>query len=81
MCQKAISQLSKQYSFHKEKPEEFLDETDVDSFCKNIIFEIFQSQHRLNRVSKKLRQKVFCYQIAPVLQFDDKAALYLSRSE
>ena len=32
VCQKATSQLSEMYSLYEEKPEEFWDETDVDSF-------------------------------------------------
>ena len=56
---KQIPSLCKLYSFYEEIPDEFLDETDVDSFFYHHIFDISQSQHRIVRVSRgKLFQ--FC---------------------
>ena len=44
---KQIPSLCKPYSFYEEIPEEFLDETDVDSYFYHNIFDISQSQHRI----------------------------------
>ena len=49
---KQILSLCKLYSFFEEIPEEFLDETDVDSYFYHNMFDISQSQHRLVRVSR-----------------------------
>ena len=43
--------LCKLYSFYEELPQEFLDELDVDSYHYRNIFDIFQSQPRIVRVS------------------------------
>ena len=40
---KQTPSLSKLYSFYEEKPEEFLDKTDVDSYFYHNIFDIPQS--------------------------------------
>ena len=39
-----IPNLCKLYSFYEEIPEEFLDETDVDSYFYHNVFDISQSQ-------------------------------------
>ena len=44
--------LCKLYSFYEEITQEFLDETDVDSYFYHNIFGIFQSQHRTVGVSR-----------------------------
>ena len=44
---KQISSLCKLYSIYEEKPEEFLDETDVDSYFHHNILDISQSRHRI----------------------------------
>ena len=44
--------LCKLYSFYEEIPEEFWDETDVDSYFYYNFFDISQSQHRMVRVSR-----------------------------
>ena len=49
---KQIPSLFKFCSFDEEKPEEILDETDVDKYFYLNIFEISQSQHRIVRVSR-----------------------------
>ena len=47
----------KLHSFYDEIPEEFLYEPDVDSFFHHKIFNIFQSQHWIVRVSKISNKK------------------------
>ena len=53
----------KLYSFYEETPEEFLDETTTffsktkDSYFYHDIFDIFQSQHRIVRVSRGSKEK------------------------
>ena len=56
---KQISSLCKLYSVYPELPEDFLDETDVDScFCHNFL-NISQSHHRIVRVSQGSNKKSF----------------------
>ena len=57
--EKQIPSLCKLYSFYKELPEEFLDETDEDSYFYNHIFDISQSQHRIVRVSRGSKKQSF----------------------
>ena len=54
---KQTPSLCKLYSFYEEIPEEFLDETDVDSYFNPNIFDISQSQHRIVRVSRGSNKK------------------------
>ena len=49
---KQISSLCKLYPVYEEIPEEFLDETDIDSYFYHNILDISQSPHRIVRVSK-----------------------------
>ena len=56
---KQIPSLCKLYSFHEEIPEEFLDETDVDSYFYRNNFDISQSQNRIVRVSRGSNKKSF----------------------
>ena len=56
---KQIPSLCKLFSFYEEKPEEFLDETDVDSYFYPNFFDISQSQHRILRVSRGSSKKSF----------------------
>ena len=56
---KQIPSLCKLCSFYEEIPEEFLDETDVDSYFYHNIFDISQSQHRIVRVSRGSDKKSF----------------------
>ena len=56
---KQIPSLCKLYSFYEEIPEEFLDETDVDSYFYHNIFDISQSPHRKVRVSRVSSKKSF----------------------
>ena len=65
---KPIPSLCKLYSFYEEIPEEFLDETDVDSYFYHNIFDISQSQHRKVRVSRGSNKKSFAIK---VFQFCD----------
>ena len=52
-----ISSLFKFYSFYEEIPEEFLDETDVDSFFYHNILNISVSRLRIVRVSRGSNKK------------------------
>ena len=66
--EKQISSLCKLYSVYEEKSEEFLDETDVDSFFYHNILDILQSHHRIVRVSKGSNKKSSAFK---VFQFCD----------
>ena len=56
---KQIQSLCKLYSFYEEMPEEFMDETDVNSYFYHNNFDISQSQHRIVRVSRGSNKKSF----------------------
>ena len=58
-----ISSLCKLFSIYEELPEEFLDETDVDSFFYHNILDILQSHHRIVRVSKGSNKKSFAFKL------------------
>ena len=58
-----IPSLCKLYSFYEEIPEEFLDETDVDSYFYHNIFDISHSQHRIVRVSRGSNKKSFAIKL------------------
>ena len=60
---KQIPSLCKFDSFYKEIPEEFLDETDVDSCFYHNIFDISQFQHRIVRVSRGSNKKSFAIKL------------------
>ena len=45
------------FSFYEEKPEEFLDETDVESCFYQNFFDTSQSQQRIMRVSRGSNKK------------------------
>ena len=68
---KQIPSLGKLFSIYEEIPEEFLDETDVDSYFYHNIFDISQSQHRIVRVSRGSNKKIICNQVVPVLRLKD----------
>ena len=76
---KQIASLCKLHSFYEELPEEFLDETDVDSYFYHNIFDISQSQHRIVRVSRGSNKKPFAIKLFVFLQFKDTATLYPPR--
>ena len=65
---KQISSLCKLYSIYEEIPEEFVDETDVDSYFFLNILDISQSHNRIVRVSKRSNKKSFAFK---VFQFCD----------
>ena len=65
---KQISSLCKLYSVYEEIPEEFLDETDVDSYFFHNILDISQFHNRIVRVSKGSNKKSFAFK---VFQFCD----------
>ena len=60
---KQIPSLCKLYSLYEEIPEEFLDETGVDSYFYHNIFDISQSQHRRVRVSRGSNKKSFAIKL------------------
>ena len=60
---KQISSFCKLYSICEEIPEEFLDETDVDSYFYHSILDILQSHHRIFRVSKGSNKKSFAFKV------------------
>ena len=60
---KQISSLYKLCSVYEELPEEFLDETDVDSYFYHNILDISQSHHRIVRVSKGWNKKSFPFKM------------------
>ena len=60
---KQISSLCQPYSVFEETPEEFLDETDVDSYFYHNILDISQSHHGIVRVSKRSNKKSFAFKV------------------
>ena len=60
---KQISSFCKLYSVYEEIPENFLDETDVDSYFYHKILDISQSLHRIVRVSKASNKKFFAFKL------------------
>ena len=60
---KQISSLCKLYSVYEEFPEEFFDETDVDSYFYHNILDISQSHHRTTGVSKGSNKKSFAFKV------------------
>ena len=49
---KQVSSFCKPYSVYDERPEQFLDKTDIDSHFHNNFLDISQAQNRIVRVSK-----------------------------
>ena len=60
---KQISSLCKLYSIYEEIPEDFLDETDVDSYFYRNILDISQSHNRIFRVSKGSNKESFAFKV------------------
>ena len=60
---KTISSLCKLYSILEEIPEEFLDETDVDSYFYHNILDFSQSHHRIVPVSIGSNEKPFAFNV------------------
>ena len=58
-----IPSRCKLYPFYEEKPEEFLDETDVDSCFHHNILDISQSHYRIVRVSRGSNKKSFAIKL------------------
>ena len=58
---KQISSFCKLYSVYEETPEEFLDQTDVDSYFYHNILDLSRSHHRIVRVSKGSNKKTFAF--------------------
>ena len=60
---KQIPSLCKLYSFYEEIPEEFLEETDADSYFKDNILDNSLSQHQIVRVSRGSNKKLFAIKL------------------
>ena len=60
---KQISSLCKLYLVYEKKPEEFLYETDFDSYFYHNVLDISQSHHRIVRVSKGSNKKSFAFKV------------------
>ena len=60
---KQISSLCKLYSIYEEKPEELLDETDVDSYFYHNILDSSQFHNRIDRVSKASNKKSVAFKV------------------
>ena len=60
---KQISSLCKLYSVYEEIPDEFLEETDVDSYLYHNILDILKSHHRVVRVSKGSNKRSFAFKV------------------
>ena len=73
---KQIFSLCKFYSVYKEKPEKFLEGTNVDSYFYNNFLDISQFYHRIVRVSKGSNKNFFCIENVSFLRFKVTAAIY-----
>ena len=60
---KQSSSVCKLYSVYDILPEEFFDETDVDSYFYHNILDISQSHHRIVRFSKGSNKKSFAFNV------------------
>ena len=60
---KQISSSCKLFSVYEELPDEFLDETNVDSYFHHNNLDISQSHHRIVRVSKGSYKKSFAFKV------------------
>ena len=60
---KQIASLCNLYSIYEEIPDEFLDETDIDSYLYHNILEISQSHHRIVRLSKGSNKKSLAFKV------------------
>ena len=61
--EKQISSFCKLYSVYEEIPEEFLDETDVDSYFYHNTLDSSQSHHRIVRVIKGFNKTSFAFKV------------------
>ena len=61
-------------------PEEFLHETDVDSYFNHNIIDVSQSQLQILRVSKGFNKTSF-FQVVPFLRFRHSAERYILQNE
>ena len=76
--EKQLPSLYKLHLFHKEIPDDFSDEYDLDGYFYRNIFDISQPQLRIVRVSKG-SNKIHRIEVVRILRYKDTAALYLSR--
>ena len=64
MCvKKQIPNLNKWYTIYEQKPEIFLDDTDVDSYFYHNILDIALVDNRIVRVSKVSNKKMFAFKL------------------
>ena len=73
---KQFSSLCKLYSVYEEIPDEFLNETDVDSYFYHNILDISQPHHRIVPVSKGSNKKSFAFKVFPFFRFKVTATIY-----
>ena len=60
---KQIPSLSNLYTIYKEVNENFLDETDVDSYFHHNILDLALINNRIVRVSKRSNKKIFAFKL------------------
>ena len=60
---KQTSSLCKLYSVYEERPDEFLDKTDIDSYFYHNISDISQFHHRIVQVSKGSNKKFYAFKV------------------
>ena len=60
---KQVSSLCKMYSVYEKIPEDILDERYVDRYFYHKIWDIWQSHHRIVRVSKGSNKKSFAFKV------------------
>ena len=77
---KQLPSLCKFYSFYEEIPEEFVDETDVDIYFYQNLFDISQSQHRIIRVSRGSNKESFAIKLFQVCDIKTQQR-YIVREE
>ena len=67
------------YSLDGESPEDYYDETDVESYFYRNIFYMSQSQHQIVRMSTGSNRTSIAIKLFQFLRFKDPATIYPSR--
>ena len=73
---KQIPSLSKLYTIYEDVAENFLDETDVDSYFYHNILDIALMDNRIDRVSKGSNKNFFCLQTISILHLEKSTKIY-----
>ena len=74
---KRIPSLSKFYRIYEEVPENFLDETDVDSYYYHDILDIALIDNRILRVIKGSNKKIFAFKLFQVCNLKNQQRFIL----